>query len=218
MNISKLRFFALGVSVITLGVVIGTFLWLKFTPRHGYQTSEAKPLDSLGRYGSVPDFSLTERSGKISTRADLLGKIWIADFIYTTCQDTCPLQSAAMARLQEEMTGQEKLKLVSFSVDPQHDTPQVLSRYAARFKAEGDRWFFFTGTREQISRLVQEGFRLSAAPLKEASTKNPVILHSPRFVLVDGRAQIRGYYDSREPDSLRRLKMDAMTLLDGTKE
>ncbi len=215
MHFSKAQFLLLGSCVVGLGVIIGTILWLN-TPHPAYRTSDARPLESLSHFGAVPDFSLIERSGKTTNLTDLRGKIWIADFIYTTCQDTCPLQSAEMARLQEELDGQPNIRLVSFSVDPERDTPRVLTGYAARFKAKSDRWLFFTGTKEQIHLLVQEGFRLSAAPLKEAATKDLVILHSPRFVLVDRGAQIRGYYDSRDPDALRRLKRDVITLL-GTK-
>ena len=122
----------------------------------------ASPSKGWTRYGSVPEFSLVERSGKATTLADLRGAIWIADFIYTTCQDTCPLQSAEMAKLQEQWKDKAGLKLVSFSVDPEKDTTEVLASYADRYKADSQRWLFLTGAKEEISRLVQEGFRLSA--------------------------------------------------------
>jgi protein SCO1/2 len=161
----------------------------------------------------VPDFSLIERSGSKVTLADLRGKNWIADFIYTTCTDTCPLQSAEMATLQKELSGAANVKLVSFSVDPEHDTPAVLAQYAQRFHADGGRWLFLTGDKEQISNLIQAGFRLSAAPLKQDTDGDTVILHSPRFVLVDKNAEIRGYYDSRDRDAIERLKKDAHTII-----
>ena len=215
MNFSKTRFLLLGVSVLGLGIILGTFFWLKFAPRPGLTGWDAKPLEGLQRYGSVPQFSLVERSGKATTLADLRGSIWIADFIYTTCQDTCPMQTAEMAQLQEQWKDRSGLKLVSFSVDPEKDTTEVLSRYANRYKADAQRWLFLTGAKEEISRLVQEGFRLSAVALSSDSNKDSVIMHSPRFVLIDKQAEIRGYYDSRDPQAMQRLKKDAASLMNG---
>ena len=215
MNFSKARLLLLGVSVLSLGIILGTFFWLKLAPRSGLTGWDAKPLEGLNRYGSVPQFSLVERSGKATTLADLRGSIWIADFIYTTCQDTCPMQTAEMAQLQEEWKDRGGLKLVSFSVDPEKDTTAVLSRYADRYKADAQRWLFLTGAKEEINRLVQEGFRLSAVALPGDGNVGSVIMHSPRFVLIDKQAQIRGYYDSRDPQALQRLKADVATLING---
>ena len=215
MNFSKARFLLLGVSVLSLGIILGTFFWLKLAPRPGLTGWDAKPLEGLQRYGSVPPFSLIERSGKTTTLADLRGTIWIADFIYTTCQDTCPMQTAEMAQLQEQWKDRPGLKLVSFSVDPEKDTTEVLSRYANRYKADSQRWLFLTGAKEEIGRLVQEGFRLSAVALSSGGKKDSVIMHSPRFVLIDKQAEIRGYYDSRDQQALERLKKDVATLVNG---
>jgi protein SCO1/2 len=215
MNFSKARLLLLGVSVLSLGIILGTFFWLKLAPRPGLTGWDAKPLEGLQRYGSVPQFSLVERSGKATSLADLRGSIWIADFIYTTCKDTCPMQTAEMAQLQEHWKDRAGLKLVSFSVDPEKDTTAVLSRYADRYKADAQRWLFLTGAKEEIGRLVQEGFRLSAVALPGGGNVSSVIMHSPRFVLIDKQAQIRGYYDSRDPQALQRLKADVATLING---
>jgi protein SCO1/2 len=201
MNFSKARLFLLGVSVLSLGVILGTFFWLKIAPRPGLTGLDTKSLEGMQRYGSVPEFSLIERSGKPTTLADLRGSIWIADFIYTTCADTCPLQTAEMARLQEEWKDRPGVKLVSFSVDPEKDTTEVLSSYAKRYKADLQRW------------LVQEGFKLSAVTLPADGNLGSVIMHSPRFVLIDKQSEIRGYYDSRDPAAIDRLKKDAATLM-----
>jgi protein SCO1/2 len=161
----------------------------------------------------VPEFSLIERSGKTTTLADLRGSIWVADFIYTTCQDTCPMQTTELAKLQEEWKDRAGLKLVSFSVDPEKDTPQVLSQYADRYRADSQRWLFLTGAREEIGRIVQEGFRLSAVSVANEGATESIVMHSPRFVLIDKQARIRGYYDSRDPQALQRLKNDVATLI-----
>jgi protein SCO1/2 len=215
MNFSKARFLLLGVSVLSLGIILGTFFWLKLAPRPGLTGWGAKPLEGLSRYGTVPEFSLVERSGKPMTLANLRGTIWVADFIYTTCTDTCPLQTAEMGKLQEEWNDKPGLKLVSFSVDPEKDTAEVLSRYADRYRADSQRWLFLTGAKEEIGRLVQEGFKLSAVAVVNAGSSESVIMHSPRFVLIDRQAQIRGYYDSRDQQALERLKKDVAILIDG---
>src|SRR5919197_5485031 len=103
------------------------------------------------------------------------------------------------------------LRLVSFSVDPERDTPAVLSRYADRFKADAKRWLFLTGVKDEVSRLVQDGFRLATGPAPNGD--RGIVLHSPRFVLVDRLAHIRGYYDSRDPEAIQRLKNDVAALL-----
>jgi protein SCO1/2 len=215
MNFSKPRFVLLGVSVLSLGIILGTFFWLKLAPRPGLTGWGAKPLEGLSRYGAVPEFSLIERSGKAITLANLRGMIWVADFIYTTCTDTCPLQTAEMGKLQEGWKDNPGLKLVSFSVDPEKDTAEVLSRYADRYHADSQRWLFLTGAKEEITRLVQGGFKLSAVPVVTAGSSESVIMHSPRFVLIDKQAQIRGYYDSRDQQALERLKKDVAILIDG---
>jgi cytochrome oxidase Cu insertion factor (SCO1/SenC/PrrC family) len=215
MNLSKARSLLLGVSVLSLGITLGTFFWLKFAPRPGLTGWDSRPLEGLQRYGSVPQFSLVERSGQQTTLDHFRGIIWVADFIYTTCTDTCPMQTAEMAILQEEWKDRPGLKLVSFTVDPEKDTPEVLSRYAERYRADRERWLFLTGAKEDISRLVQAGFKLSAAPVVNTSSAESVIIHSPRFVLIDRQAQIRGYYDSRDRQALERLKKDLTVLLDG---
>ena len=215
MNGSKNRFLILGTLVIGLAIVLGTALWLKLGPRPQFVTSDGEQRDRLMQYGAVPDFSLTERSGENIGLAQLRGKIWIADFIYTSCTDTCPLQTGMMAKLQEEYSSKSDLQLVSVTVDPERDTPQTLSLYAARHNADAKRWFFLTGQRDRIIRLIHDGFHLSVAALPNGGESNGTIPHSPRFVLIDRDVRIRGYCDSRELAAFIRLKNDLDTLLKG---
>jgi|GEM_PF-132054 len=144
-------------------------------------------------YGQLPDFKLTERSGKTVTLADLKGKVWVADFIFTYCGGPCPIMTRRMRDLHRSL---EKKKLadvltVSISVDPQRDTPQVLTEYATMYKVEDYDWLFLTGTKQDIYDLSVKGFKLAVEP--EQGTDQ--LIHSTRFVLVDQQAQIRGYYE-----------------------
>ena len=212
MDAAKTKFLLLGFAVVGLGIVLGTALWLRVGPHAEFGRS-SRDSAGLNQYGSVPDFALTERNGSAVGLAQLRGKIWIADFIYTTCPDTCPLQTAMMAKLQRQYTGNPAIQFVSFTVDPERDTPQVLTAYADKHQADAARWYFLTGQRDRITRLIQQGFHLAVATVPMEAEPNGMIPHSPRFVLVDKDARIRGYYDSREIEAFARLKNDIDSLL-----
>lgn len=160
----------------------------------------------------LPDFALTSQTHQRVTSADLRGRAWVADFIFTRCAGICPVMTAQMARLRERLPGD--VRLVSFTVDPRHDTPDVLAEYARPFKP-GERWLFLTGAQSELYRLSVEGFKLEAMELpagqREAGGDGP-FLHSSRFVLVDGRARVVGYYDSADTEALERLVRDAHRL------
>jgi len=171
-------------------------------------------------HGTVPDFLLTERSGRPLAQADLAGTIWIADFIFTRCPGVCPLLTSRMAHLQAALqdSNGEPVKLVSFSVDPEGDTPEVLRNYADRYGADPEQWLFVTGELQAMQRLIGEGFHLSMAklPSPEAKTSvTPIIAHSNRFILVDRNLQIRGYYHGNEEESLERILRDVEVLRRG---
>jgi protein SCO1/2 len=176
----------------------------------------ATVIERLGRsepppvLGSAPAFTLTNRDGRTVHLEDLKGKPWIADFIFTNCPASCPMMTARMARLNGELPEDLGVRLVSFSVDPEHDTPQVLQRYAESYKAP-DRWLFLTGGKEEIYRLSRQGFKLGIEiPPASGPGGPPVepILHSTRFVLVDGEGRIRGYYDGFDEESMKKLRRD----------
>ena len=119
-----------------------------------------------------------------------------------------------MKLIQGEFTDEKDLRLVSITVDPDRDTPNVLTEYAKRFGASPDRWHFLTGRREQLFRLAQEGFRLSAVLVSSKDNGgNSIIPHSSRFVIVDRKARIRGYYPGIDADAMVRLRRDLKTLL-----
>lgn len=215
MDTSKTKFLMLGLAVVAMGIVLGTAVWLRIGPHAEFGGNSRDSAEGLNQYGSVPDFSLTERNGSAVGLAQLRGKIWIADFIYTTCPDTCPLQTARMAKLQGQYAGDPEIQFVSFTVDPERDTPQALTAYADKYQADAARWYFLTGQRERITRLIQQGFHLAVATVPMDTEPSGMIPHSPRFVLVDKEARIRGYYDSRDLEALARLKNDIDTLVKG---
>lgn len=155
--------------------------------------------------GEAPDFALTNRDGRTVHRADLAGEPWLADFVFTRCAASCPMMTLRMARLSRDLPADLPLRLVSFTVDPDYDTPEVLERYAKSFKAP-ESWLFLTGGREEMHRLSKEGFKL-AVDASGGSEEEP-ILHSTRFVLVDGEGKIRGYYEAFDEESMKKLRRD----------
>ncbi len=162
---------------------------------------QGKPL------GRVADFYLTESSGKTLRRADLIGRVWVADFIFTRCQGPCPIMSGKMAELQRKLPSE--VSFVSFSVDPEFDTPEVLRKYGQKYGAERGRWHLVTAKRSTIYEAIRKNFNLPGqGPDDEGG-----IVHSDRFVLVDRQGAIRGYYDGTDDGDVALLEKDAAELL-----
>ena len=164
----------------------------------------SRPLEKVG---VVPAFQLIDQNGELFGSQQLLGKIWIADFVYSTCPGPCPMISSRMSETQKPLR-ETDVKLVSFSVDPEHDTPAVLRDYAARLNAQPGRWHFLTGDKNTIYHLSRDGFKLATAA---GGAAGPI--HSTRMVLVDRSGMIRGYYDATDADAVTRLLADTNHLL-----
>jgi protein SCO1/2 len=161
---------------------------------------------TVSAYGSIPEFTLINQDGKNFGSADLRGKIWIADFVYSTCPGPCPMISSRMSELQKPLEKTD-VRLVSFTVDPAKDTPEVLRGYADKLQAEPGRWDFLTGPQSTIYNLSRNGFKLAVGEEKG------VPIHSTRMILVDRHGAIRGYYDAAEPDAVTNLVADTTHLL-----
>lgn len=164
------------------------------------------PPDKLPVWGELPSFALVDQNAQAFGSADLEGVVWVADFVFTSCPSRCPLLTRAMSRIQTEIRtqGWDDVRLVSISVDPDTDTPQVLAEYAKKHGADPELWHFLTGPREQVWNLSVEGFKLPVAEAAEPGIGGP-ILHSNKFVLADRRGQIRGYYDAMDSEQWTKL-------------
>ena len=164
---------------------------------------------SIGAYGVVPNFDFTNQDARRFGLQNLKGKIWIADFIYTTCPGPCPMISTRMSELEKPLRKTD-VQLVSFSVDPEKDTPAVLHTYADNLHADASRWNFLTSARPLIYSLLRDGFKVGVSDGTEEQGQ-PV--HSTRLVLVDRQGQIRGYYDALEADAITKILADTNHLL-----
>ena len=169
----------------------------------------------LPRYGAVPDAALPAHDGTTLDLASLRGSVWIADFIFTRCLEVCPLMTTRMKALARDLDASaagRQVRLVSFSVDPEHDTPAVLSDYAAKWNAAAPRWVFLSGSPAEVERVVTAGFKLAIQ--RKPQDKGVIdIVHANRFVLVDKGGEIRGYYDSEDAEAMAQLGRDAVRLL-----
>ena len=162
-------------------------------------TVGCKPEQPLPSFGAAPTFNLRDQADRPFGTADLGGRVALADFVYTSCTDTCPLLSANMRRVQDQLKGdgllESKVVLLSFSLDPERDSPAVLAAYGERFGADPAGWKLLTGPAEEIGQLAQD-FKLGRPIPMPPDARNPLVnlAHSNRFVLIDGAGQVRGYY------------------------
>jgi protein SCO1 len=160
---------------------------------------------TISSYGVLPAFELVNQDAQPFGSAQLTGRIWIADFIFTSCPGPCPIISSRMSELQKPLEKTD-IRLVSFTVDPEKDTPEVLRGYAEKLHAQPKRWDFLTGSRAAIYALARDGFKLAVS---DGSDEAGMPVHSTRVVLVDRRGTIRGYYDALAPDAVTKLLADA---------
>jgi protein SCO1/2 len=199
------RIWAILTAVIASVVAVG--IWSMF---------DREERGSFPVIATLPEFSLIERSGRKISRDDLAGQVWVADFIFTHCSGVCPVLSNRMSQVQRALREEGlEARLVSISVDPARDTPEVLREYAERYAADPERWLFLTGKRDDLYDLIGEGFLLSVAERspEEADGSGDLITHSDRFVLVDRQSRIRGYYHGTEEGTVEALVTDLAELL-----
>jgi protein SCO1/2 len=159
---------------------------------------------SLDVYGNIPQFELTAQNGQPFHSQVLAGKIWVADFIYTTCPGPCPRMTSQMREVEDAVLQLPDVRLVSFTIDPANDTPSVLADYAKTHGASSSVWYFLTGTVSTLQMLDRDAFKLGDI--------DGTLQHSTRFVLVDRQGRIRGYYDTSDASSIPKVISDIRAL------
>ena len=167
----------------------------------------------------APDFEMTAQNGQAFRNSDLLGNVWVIDFIFTRCPGPCPRMTRQLAALQKRIPATDPVHFVSISIDPGFDTPQVLSEYASRHQVDQSRWHFLSGPVDETVQLVVKGF-YTAVQRGQAEDGLPAdpnqIVHGTHFLLVDAQGRVRGSYDSNDVgvegkllQDIRRLVADA---------
>ena len=172
-----------------------------------YMMKDSKNDYQLPKLGSIPSFEFTDSDGNLISQEELSGKIWVADFIFTTCTMACPVMTGNMNLIHKAFKNNDKVRIVSISVYPEYDTPEILKEYASRYNANTNRWHFLTGPEENVKHVIKNGFKMG--------DYEDIIFHSEKFALVDQNGNIRGYYNGIKTDDIKTLKKDIRVLLNG---
>ena len=173
--------------------------------------------DDLPVLGSVPAFRFTDENGNSFGTNELKGKVYIANFMFTSCQTACPILLKQVQTVQHRLRGViDRAAIVSFTVDPDTDTSKVLFDKAREFKANPVVWRFLTASSEDIKKLLVDGFKVPVGD-KEIANNVMDVAHSNKFVLVDQEGKIRGYYSS-EKDGINKMMIDAGLLINKKKK
>jgi protein SCO1/2 len=188
-------------STIAVGLLL-TILALSLAFLLAKAQSRAPRLEPLPVLASVADFSLTNQNNASVSLADLRGRVWVGDIIFTTCPGPCLRMTRQMKELQDALPADNQTKLVSLTTNPDYDTPDVLKTYGVKNGADTNRWMFLTGTKKQINNLAVDSLKLSAVEKKPEERTSPEDLwvHSTIFVLVDKHAQLRAIYQTGGED------------------
>jgi len=188
---------------LLFSLIIGSFLLLSgFSMYLFVKKIQLKPLPI---YWKINNFSLISSDGEQFQLEHLNNKVWVADFFFTTCSSICPLMTKNMSDLHNKFKQIKGVDFVSISVNPEQDTSDILSEYAKKYQADTDKWHFLTGSRKAITDIAVNSFKIG-------SIEEP-IFHSPNFVLVDRKAQIRGYYDGTVKEEVEKLSKDLAQLI-----
>ena len=211
-----------GIKIIFLTVILllpGVFYLLMSKGTHHYTKlpyigpKEAVKNEGGGydtNYHKIPYFEFTNQDGEVITRDDLLGKVYITDFFFATCPTICPKMAGNMKYLQDKFKDKKDLKFISITVNPEHDSAEVLKDYAEMVHADTDTWTFLTGDKDKIYDLALNGFFVSVG---EDEVAPGGFLHTQYFVLVDKNGHIRGLFDGTVYSEMKKDLTDALDIL-----
>jgi protein SCO1/2 len=181
-------------------------------------TKRRPAVDPLPKLGQLAPFTLVRESGAPLTSTDLAGKVWVADFVFLGCAQSCPLLTTRMGHLANLLDEEGKkrghalpVRLVSFTIDPTNDTPAHLSDYAARWHADPAMWTFATGPLADVQHVIADGFKVAFGKVDDGAGAFEM-MHGNYFVLVDETMQIRGYYSTDIPEEMSALTRDVLAL------
>jgi len=176
-------------------------------------TAACRSASDLPQLGNVGDFALKDQASRPVSAQTLRGQVWAAAFFFTRCPTICPRITRRMRDLQEQAASERvQLELVSFSVDPENDTPEVLLAYAKEFGANLATWRFLTGDLEVVRKTSEQGFKLALDGKPTPGTEHLGLFHGSHLVLVDRAGMIRGYYRTSEDSQMTQLLKDAALL------
>lgn len=170
-----------------------------------------KTVNELGdtNYFTIPSYEFVNHEGEITTSESLKGTIYVAEFFFTSCPSICPVMAKQLIRVHEKFAHDSTIKIVSFTLDPEYDTPERLKDHALRQDIDLDRWVFLNGTKQKTYELAQKGFFVTAI---EDNTQPGGVVHSGRVALIDKQGRLRGYYDATKEEEVNVLINDLAIL------
>ena len=183
---------------------ISTILGFSLVVLLGATVACTDPAAKLPNYGHVPEFDMTDSLGHRFDSKQITDKVWVVDFIYTTCPGPCPRMTSEMHSVQKQLKGDPDVRMISISVDPANDTPPVLNAFAHRFGGPNDQWFFLTGTPATVHLLAYNVFKVGDVISR--------MDHSTKFIVVDKRGNVRGYYSSLDGSDIPVMLRDIAAL------
>jgi protein SCO1/2 len=166
-------------------------------------------VDNVVTEHTIPVFSLIAEDGGTFNSRVLKNKVVVTNFFFTSCPSVCPRMMRNLQSVHELYRDDESVSLVSITVDPQHDTPERLRKYAEALHADTDRWRFLTGEKKEIYPLARHGYYISAA---DGGSQEHDFIHSENLVLSDGLGRIRGYYNGLDEQAVDQLVEDILKL------
>ena len=169
-----------------------------------------KPLDVLGE---VPSFTLTNQFGQPLSLTNLLGQVWVADVIFTTCPVSCERMTQRLHALEKDVPARLPVKFVSITANPGYDSPEVLKKYAGRHEIDQSRWHFLTGIKRDVYDLSVGGLKFAVLDNEDRSNPDNLFVHSTQFVLVDRHGRIRGYFEGTEEEDRQQLLLAVKKLV-----
>jgi protein SCO1/2 len=179
-------------------------------PIFGEKVYEAKAGKTDTSYHTIPDFSFINQDGKTITQKDVANSVYVTDFFFTTCHTICPIMSDQMERVYESYKGNEEVKFLSHTVDPEIDTVEQLKSYALRHNADSRQWMFLTGAKKDLYEIARKGYLMNA---EEGDGGPDDFIHTQLFALIDKHRRIRGYYDGTDSLEMNKLITDIGLLL-----
>jgi len=207
------------ITMTALSVIIMTLIYSQLTPQKRLAYTKAKDLNRAlvdstlqdsKKKQRIGDFSLINQNNETITQDDYKGKIYIADFFFTTCQTICPIMTEHMIEIQQEIKNDPEIKLLSHSVIPTYDTPEVLKAYALKKGVDDTKWNLVTGSKKDIYTLARKHY---LAVQDIPGTEDDLdMVHTENFMLIDKKGYIRGYYDGTDPAAIEQLLEDIAIL------
>ena len=161
-------------------------------------------------YHTISDFKFVNQDSNVVTHKTFQGQIYVSDFFFTTCPTICPIMKTQMLRVYEQFKDNDQVSILSHTIDPKHDTVGVLKEFAARLGVESGKWHFVTGEKEEIYKIGQTSYMVSAV---EDPNEPGGFIHSGAFILIDKQRRVRGVYDGTKEDQVDKLMGDMLVLL-----